>query len=60
MQSEIFMQGAAPLPPVDRRHFGLGLLALLLVPALAACKDAQPGSGLQTIRRQKELQPGGR
>jgi hypothetical protein len=55
---------AAKVQQPDRsfsRRIALGGVALLLLaPLLAACKEVEPGSGIQTIRRQKELQPGGR
>ena len=61
MQSEDLPQDAVAVRlRAERRRLALGLLALLLTPALAACQDVQPGSGLETMRRLKERQPGGR
>ena len=47
-------------PPQRGRRRALALLALLPVLALAACKEAKPGSGLETMRHLRERQPGGR
>jgi hypothetical protein len=57
MQSETIMRDAATPPAVERRRVALGLLALLLVPALAACKEVHQGDGVATIRRQREQNP---
>ena len=47
------------MPPRGRRA-ALRVLALALaLPALAACKEVQPGSGVQTIRRSRERSPPG-
>jgi hypothetical protein len=40
------------------RRAAVGLLALLLLaPLLAACKEVKPGSGVETIREQREANP---
>jgi hypothetical protein len=56
------VDAAAELPgdSLGRRLALRGLALLLLAPLLAGCKDVEQGSGIQTIRRQKEQQPGGR
>jgi hypothetical protein len=42
----------------SNRRAAFGLLALLLLaPLLAACKEVKPGSGLDTIRQQREQNP---
>lgn len=49
-----------PEPPPEqpaRRLALLGLSLLLLAPLLAACKDVKPGSGVETIRRQRQENP---
>jgi hypothetical protein len=61
MSDVVSSPSAIALPPGRRQALRL-LALLLLAPALAACKEVQPGSGLETIRHKQRHDggPGGK